>query len=94
MTQSLKDWLADSSAWAEATMAEAMGHLDLGPETFEQALRYPTFGGGKRLRPTLVRLVCHELGGSDRDAQAPAAAIEWIHTYSLVHDDLPCMDDD
>ncbi|MCP5022036.1 MAG: polyprenyl synthetase family protein [bacterium] len=75
-------------------MRDAMEHLDLGPSDFAQALAYPTFAGGKRLRPCLVRLVCQELGGPDESAKAPAVAIEWVHTYSLVHDDLPCMDDD
>jgi geranylgeranyl pyrophosphate synthase len=57
-------------------------------------MHYALFGGGKRLRPALVRLFTRELGGSDREAEAPAAAIELVHTYSLVHDDLPAMDDD
>jgi geranylgeranyl pyrophosphate synthase len=57
-------------------------------------MRYALLGGGKRMRPALVRLVCLELGGSDADAERPAAAVEAIHAYSLAHDDLPCMDDD
>ncbi|MCL4163495.1 UNVERIFIED_CONTAM: hypothetical protein GTU68_062204 [Idotea baltica] len=51
-------------------------------------------GGGKRLRPALVRLFCEAHGGPRGAAKLPAIAIEMIHTYSLVHDDLPCMDDD
>jgi farnesyl diphosphate synthase len=52
------------------------------------------FGGGKRLRPALVRAICAQLGGADQAALIPACAIEMVHTYSLIHDDLPCMDDD
>jgi farnesyl diphosphate synthase len=59
-----------------------------------EAMRYATFAGGKRLRPFLV-LQCADLFGVDRTrALRAAAAIEVLHTYSLVHDDLPCMDDD
>ncbi|MBC8451387.1 MAG: polyprenyl synthetase family protein, partial [Planctomycetes bacterium] len=57
-------------------------------------MRYAVFGGGKRLRPALVRLVAESFGGNLAAAAAPAAAIELVHTYSLVHDDLPSMDDD
>jgi farnesyl diphosphate synthase len=64
------------------------------PATLEAALRHALFGGGKRVRPALVRMVALELGGRDEAARAPAAAVELVHTYSLVHDDLPCMDDD
>jgi geranylgeranyl diphosphate synthase type II len=62
--------------------------------TVEQAMHYAVTGGGKRLRPILVLEACAACGGDDRLAVAPAAALEMIHTYSLVHDDLPAMDDD
>ncbi len=62
--------------------------------TLEQAMRYAVIGGGKRLRPILVLEACLACGGDYRLALAPAAALEMIHTYSLVHDDLPAMDDD
>jgi geranylgeranyl pyrophosphate synthase len=57
-------------------------------------MRYAVFGGGKRLRPVLAIAVCESLGGDLSSILAPAAALELIHTYSLVHDDLPAMDDD
>ncbi|MGB0466264.1 MAG: (2E,6E)-farnesyl diphosphate synthase [Pontibacterium sp.] len=60
----------------------------------QQAMRYGLFNGGKRVRPALVYMVNQMLGGDQADADAPAAAIECIHSYSLVHDDLPAMDDD
>ena len=60
----------------------------------ERAMRYAVLGGGKRIRP-LLAYAAGELVGADPDVvDAPAAAVELIHAYSLVHDDLPCMDDD
>ena len=59
-----------------------------------EAMRYATLGGGKRLRPMLVCATCTGLGGALEDALAPACAVEFMHAYSLVHDDLPAMDDD
>ncbi|HVS18477.1 MAG TPA: polyprenyl synthetase family protein, partial [Planctomycetota bacterium] len=64
------------------------------PAALAEAARYALLGGGKRLRPTLARLACAACGGSDADALPSAVALEMVHTYSLVHDDLPCMDDD
>ncbi len=90
----LDAWLRDSAAWSELRMREALTGMNLGPEVFAEALQYPLLAGGKRLRPALVRMICSALGGSDLDASPPAVAIEMVHTYSLVHDDLPCMDDD
>ena len=64
------------------------------PATLHEAMRYSLFAGGKRLRPVLTLASAEACGGS-RDRALPAAsAVECIHTYSLVHDDLPCMDDD
>ena len=63
-------------------------------EILVQAMRYSLFGGGKRLRPQLVLAAALDLGANPIDALDPACAIEMIHTYSLIHDDLPCMDDD
>ncbi|MAM56390.1 MAG: geranyl transferase [Salinicola sp.] len=62
--------------------------------TLDDALRYSVLGTGKRLRPVLVYLAGRALGAEDDALDAPAAAIEMIHAYSLVHDDLPAMDDD
>ncbi|MFC0267482.1 (2E,6E)-farnesyl diphosphate synthase [Kushneria aurantia] len=59
-----------------------------------EAMRYSVLGGGKRLRPILVYAAGEALGASRRDLDTPAAAVELIHAYSLVHDDLPGMDDD
>ncbi len=59
-----------------------------------QAMRYSVFNGGKRVRPLLVYAACETLGGAAQDADGAACAVELIHAYSLVHDDLPAMDDD
>ncbi len=59
-----------------------------------ETMRYAVFSGGKRLRPVLALASCEAFGGRVEDALAPAAAVEMVHTYSLIHDDLPAMDDD
>lgn len=68
------------------------------PETatgwLDAAMHYSVMGGGKRLRPILVYAAGRALGADDAALDAPAMAVELIHAYSLVHDDLPCMDDD
>ncbi len=64
------------------------------PSVLEESMRYSLFSGGKRLRPVLILSAHETLGGDDEAVRYLAAAIEMIHTYSLIHDDLPCMDDD
>jgi geranylgeranyl diphosphate synthase type II len=64
------------------------------PDTLWESMRYSALAGGKRLRPLLAIAACEALGGSEADALPAACALELIHTQSLVHDDLPCMDDD
>lgn len=64
------------------------------PENLRDGIKYGLFGGGKRLRPVLVIRACEAVGGTAQDAMPPAAAIEMVHCFSLVHDDLPAMDDD
>jgi geranylgeranyl diphosphate synthase type II len=71
-------------------------HLPLAPpqvETrFNEAVRYALFSGGKRLRPVLTLLGAELFGGKPEDIMPVAAAVEFIHTSSLIFDDLPCMD--
>src|SRR5262249_11748830 len=64
------------------------------PATIHQAMRYSLFAGGKRMRPALCLAAAAACGGSDADALPLACAVECIHTYSLIHDDLPAMDND
>lgn len=64
------------------------------PPTIHKAMRYSIFAGGKRIRPVLCLTACEAVGGKAQAAMPLACAVECIHTYSLIHDDLPCMDDD
>jgi geranylgeranyl diphosphate synthase type II len=64
------------------------------PARLQAAMRYTLFNAGKRIRPALVLQVCQDLGGDLAQALPAACAVEYIHTYSLIHDDLPAMDDD
>ncbi len=78
----------------ERVLDRVLALPDAGTPRLREAMRYSTLGGGKRLRPALVYLTGESLGAGLRDLDAPAAAVELIHVYSLVHDDLPAMDDD
>ncbi len=69
-------------------------YLPKGDDVVSQAMRYSVRNGGKRIRPALVLEFCRACGGEEETAMAFACALEMIHTYSLIHDDLPCMDDD
>ncbi len=64
------------------------------PSRLHQAMRYSVFAGGKRMRPVLMIAAAEAVGGKAKDVLHAACAIEMIHTYSLIHDDLPAMDDD
>lgn len=64
------------------------------PYSLHRSMRYSTFAGGKRIRPVLILAACEAVGGDVSRALTAAAAMEMIHTYSLVHDDLPSMDND
>ena len=64
------------------------------PRLLCESMRYSLLAGGKRVRPVLLLAACDMLGGDLEQAKVPAAALEMIHTYSLIHDDLPGMDDD
>jgi len=79
---------------ADEALARALPGGDLLPVELHGAMRYAVLGGGKRLRPLLVYAAGHALGRDDSILDAPACAVEIIHAYSLVHDDLPAMDDD
>lgn len=78
----------------ERVLQQCLSLPDPGTVRLREAMQYSALGGGKRLRPTLVYLTGESLGAPLTDLDAPAAAVELIHVYSLVHDDLPAMDDD
>ena len=86
--------VAGCKARIEQVLEEALALPDPGTERLREAMRYSVLGAGKRLRPTLVYLTGESLGAPLERLDAPAAAVELIHVYSLVHDDLPAMDDD
>ena len=77
----------------EAYLADCFREEAPQQELFD-AMRYSLLAGGKRLRPMLTLALCEICGGSAEEALPFAAAVEMVHTYSLIHDDLPCMDDD
>ena len=79
---------------ADDALARVLPGDDLPPVELHRAMRYAVLGGGKRLRPLLVYAAGHALGSDGPVLDAPACAVEIIHAYSLVHDDLPAMDDD
>src|SRR3979411_926988 len=78
----------------EGVLERALALPDPGTQRLREAMRYSVLGAGKRLRPTLVYLTGESFGAPLARLDAPAAAGELIHVYSLVHDDLPAMDDD
>lgn len=79
-----------------AAFEERLGALELSPELgkLEEVVRYALEGGGKRIRPVLCLAVTEAAGGDPREALDAAAALELVHSFSLVHDDLPALDDD
>ncbi len=85
---------AADRARVEAALEAALLPAATAPARLHEAMRYAVLAGGKRLRPLLTLAACRACGGDDEDALPAAAAVELIHTYSLVHDDLPAMDDD
>ena len=90
----LKDYLDNRSALVDQGMEKYLPGGDRMPQSLHQSMRYSVFAGGKRLRPILLIAACEAVGGSAKDVLHAACALEMIHTYSLVHDDLPAMDDD
>jgi farnesyl diphosphate synthase len=78
----------------EGALAARLPEPDLVPARLHEAMRYSVLGGGKRIRPALVFATARAVGLTEDDVEAAACAIELVHVYSLVHDDLPAMDDD
>lgn len=78
----------------EVALAEYLQLGEDSPSRLTESMSYSLMAGGKRLRPMLVLLACEACGGTIESAMPAACAIEMIHTYSLIHDDLPAMDDD
>ncbi|HEV2680595.1 MAG TPA: farnesyl diphosphate synthase [Rhodanobacter sp.] len=79
---------------AEQALSRSLPPVEQSPAELHRAMRYAVLGGGKRLRPLLVYAAAHALDEDGAQLDAAACAVELIHAYSLVHDDLPAMDDD
>jgi farnesyl diphosphate synthase len=93
--------MTDFSAWTQAcqarmesVLAEWLPAAHLAPQRLHEAMRYAVLGGGKRVRPLLAFAAGEVTGADSERVQHAAAAVELIHAYSLVHDDMPAMDDD
>lgn len=89
-----KEELTEKTENIEKIIASYLPREEGYQKTVIQAMNYSILAGGKRLRPMLLQETYHMCGGSDRIAEPFMVALEMIHTYSLVHDDLPCMDND
>ena len=87
-------WARDVALRTEAALAELMPQPRSAPARLHDAMRYSTLGGGKRVRAMLVHAAGELTGADPQRLRIPACAVEMIHAYSLIHDDLPCMDDD
>ena len=87
-------WMGSTQARVEAALARALPGMQHAPARLHQAMRYATLEGGKRVRPLLTFASGELVGADERRLEVAAAAVELIHAYSLVHDDMPCMDND
>ena len=94
MTFDLHRHLDERRGRVESHLRQTLVHLDGAPDVLREAVAYSLLAPGKRLRPLLTILTAEACGGSIQDALPAACSVEMIHTYSLIHDDLPAMDDD
>ncbi|MDP2828166.1 MAG: polyprenyl synthetase family protein [Sulfuricellaceae bacterium] len=89
-----QEWAKFHQSRMEAVLDRVLPSPEVMPQRLHQAMRYAALGGGKRIRPLLAFAAGEITGAPVERVEAVAAAVEMIHVYSLVHDDLPCMDDD
>ncbi len=87
-------FLSEQKAVIDRTLDHLLPPAETRPQKLHEAMRYAVLSGGKRLRPALCLAACETAGGQQAQALETAAAIEMLHSYTLVHDDLPCMDND
>lgn len=90
----LTEFLDDVRRQTDATLDEIVPRSDVAPRRLHEAIRWSLFAGGKRIRPAILIAVGRTFGAADEQLARTSAAVEMIHTYSLIHDDLPSMDDD
>lgn len=91
---SLKDYLSQRIQYIDKALDSLIPSETTRPASLHKAMRHSVFAGGKRLRPILSMAASEACGGTKEAATFVACAVECLHTYSLIHDDLPCMDDD
>lgn len=91
---SLADYLSERCRLVDAALDRFIPSVETRPATLHKAMRHSVFAGGKRLRPILCLAAAEACGGSVDAAMPAACAVECLHTYSLIHDDLPSMDND
>ena len=94
ITTDFQTWFSPLQSRMEAVLSTLLPAAELAPQRLHQAMRHAVLGGGKRVRPLLVFAASEITDVDSRRVEIAAAAVELIHAYSLVHDDLPCMDDD
>jgi geranylgeranyl diphosphate synthase, type II len=94
MSLDLKQYLKERCELVDSRLMMAMPSETELPFSLHKSMRYSTFAGGKRLRPILLLAACEAVGGEINTALPAACSMEMIHTYSLIHDDLPAMDND
>ncbi len=90
----IEEFMQQVSAKVDAVLDELVPAADIEPTRLHEAIRWSLFGGAKRIRPTILYAVGETFGADSNLLSSTAAAIEMIHTFSLIHDDLPAMDDD
>lgn len=90
----LQSYLSERIELIEAALDKYLPAVDTLPSRLHAAMRYSVFAGGKRIRPVLLLAACEAVGGELLRAMPAACAVELVHGYSLIHDDLPAMDDD
>ncbi len=94
MSNALKEYLVSAQSRVERALDARLPSENVLPKKLHDAMRYSTLDGGKRMRPMLAYATGKALGLSEEILDGPACAVELIHVYSLIHDDLPAMDDD
>jgi len=94
MTVAFDAWMQDIQAQSERALAALLPPAETVPHKLHEAMRYTVLGGGKRIRPLLAYASGALFTADPQTLARAAAAVEMIHAYSLVHDDMPCMDDD
>jgi len=90
----IEPYLVRKSALINRELEKHLPAANARPAILHRAIRYSVLAGGKRLRPILCLAAAEAAGGAEKNARMPALAIEILHTYTLIHDDLPCMDND